>query len=339
MNAIQYAENGMLPYWLLRLGIRHRVGRKLSIERSKDEQRHTEFLANLKTSPVAIDTDKANEQHYEVPAEFYRLALGFRLKYSSAYWPEGCESLDQAEYEALKQVSERAELTDGQDILDLGCGWGSFTLWAAERYPKSNILSVSNSYSQAKHIREQVIERNLPNVEVVTDDINRFSPDRTFDRIVSIEMLEHVRNYEEIFARISSWMKDDARMFIHVFSHRRYAYEFDADNPREWMARQFFTGGLMPSHDLLPSFDRHLEKEQSWVLDGTHYEKTANAWLENFDKHQSAIRKIFADTYGAEEADAWMWRWRLFFLACAELFGYKKGSEWGVSHYRFRKRV
>ena len=338
MNAINFAENGLLPYWLLRFGIRQRVSRKLSIESSKSSEQRADFIASLRASAVAIDTEKANEQHYEVPAEFYRLALGRRFKYSSCYWPKGCATLDQAEEASLEQIAERAELANGQSILDLGCGWGSFTLWAAERYPQSEFLSVSNSYSQAKHIREQVIKRNLPNVEVVTCDINDFSPGRQFDRIVSVEMLEHVRNYEEIFARISSWMREDAKLFIHVFSHRKYAYPFDADNPREWMAREFFTGGLMPSHDLLPSFDRHLNEEDSWILDGTHYEKTANAWLENMNRNEEAVKQLFDETYGKANSSQWMWRWRLFFLACAELFGYKNGSEWGVSHYRFSKR-
>ncbi len=338
MNAIQFAENGLLPYWLLRFGIRQRVAQKLSIESSKSTDQRSAFVDTLKESEVAVDTDKANEQHYEVPAAFYRLVLGQRFKYSSCYWPENCVTLDDAEIHALEQVAERALLEDGQNVLDLGCGWGSFTLWAAERYPNSSFLSVSNSHSQAKHIRQQAFERNLPNVEVVTSDINEFTPGRKFDRIVSIEMLEHVRNYEEIFARISSWMERNARLFIHVFSHRKYAYPFDADNPREWMAREFFTGGLMPSHDLLPSFDGHLKQETSWVLDGTHYEKTANAWLENLNRNEDAVKKLFDETYGAEQSKQWMWRWRLFFLACAELFGYKNGSEWGVSHYRFQKR-
>jgi cyclopropane-fatty-acyl-phospholipid synthase len=338
MNAINFAENGFLPYWLLRFGIRQRVSRKLSIESSKSADQRDAFIETLRSSAVAIDTDKANDQHYEVPTDFYRLALGNRLKYSSCYWPDGCETLDEAEDAALEQVGERAKLIDGQDVLDLGCGWGSFTLWAAARFPNSNFLSVSNSYSQAKHIREQAVLRNLNNVEVVTNDINDFSPGRQFDRIVSVEMLEHVRNYEEIFARISSWMKEDAHLFIHVFSHRKYAYAFDADNPREWMAREFFTGGLMPSHDLLPSFDRHLRQDESWILDGTHYEKTANAWLENMNRNEEAVKELFNQSYGEDNSEQWMWRWRLFFLACAELFGYKGGSEWGVSHYRFSKR-
>ena len=244
-----------------------------------------------------------------------------------------------AEEAALKQIEDRAQLTDHQKVLDLGCGWGSFSLWAAPRYPNANFLAVSNSHSQATHIREQATSRGIDNLKVVTCDVNEFSPDMVFDRIVSVEMLEHARNYEKLFQRISSWMHDDAKMFIHVFSHRRYAYDYDSNNPKEWMARQFFTGGIMPSHDLLPSFDQHLKQDASWLLDGTNYQKTAEAWLDNMNQNEAEVKSVFDAVYGPKNSKQWMWRWRLFFLACSELFGYKDGLEWGVSHYVFSKRI
>ena len=338
MNTIALAENGLLPYWLIRFGIRQRVGKKLSEERSKTDEQRQNFRRQLAQSSIAIDTDKANAQHYEVPTQFYKLALGPHLKYSCAYWPEDCASLAEAEKATLELVAERAQLTDGQSVLDLGCGWGSFSLWAAARYPKSRFTAVSNSSTQADYIRGEAQARGLANLSVTTCDINQFDPQQSFDRIVSVEMLEHVRNYEQLFARIASWLKADSLMFVHVFSHRKYAYAYNDQDPSEWMARYFFTGGIMPSHELLPSFDQHLRLVQSWQLDGTHYEKTSNAWLDNMNRHENEIRDIFEETYGKEDAERWLWRWRLFFLACAELFGYKNGSEWGVSHYTLKKR-
>ncbi len=339
MNAITFAENGRLPYWLLRFGIRQRVGKKLSIESAKTPAERDAFIDRLRSSPIAQDTDKANEQHYEVPAAFYKMALGPHLKYSCSYWPRDCDSLEAAEEAALLQIEQRAQLQDRQNVLDLGCGWGSFSLWAAPRYPNSKFLAVSNSYSQAAHINEQIASRGIANLTVVTCDVNEFSPELVFDRVVSVEMLEHARNYETLFARISSWMHDDAKMFIHVFSHRRYAYDYDSSNPNEWMAREFFTGGIMPSHDLLPSFNKHLTQVDSWQLDGTHYQKTAEAWLENMNRNEDDVRQLFDAVYGPQHSKQWVWRWRLFFLACSELFGYKDGTEWGVSHYLLGKRI
>ncbi|MCH6257245.1 cyclopropane-fatty-acyl-phospholipid synthase family protein [Puniceicoccaceae bacterium K14] len=339
MNTIAIAEKGLLPYWLLRMGIRSRVNNKLNIERSKTEAEQQSFIKELTSSQIAIDTDSANEQHYEVPTRFYQLCLGEHLKYSSAFWPEGCSNLNEAEAASLQQIAERAQLENGQKILDLGCGWGSFSLWAAKQYPDSTILSVSNSKTQAVSIREETRKRRLNNIIVTTCDINEFDPQTKFDRIVSVEMLEHVRNHSALFERISTWLHEKSIMFIHVFSHRKLAYEFDASNNNEWMAKYFFTGGIMPSHDLLPSFNKHLEFTNNWYLDGTHYEKTANAWLDNMNQHSDEILRLFENTYGAGNAKQWMWRWRLFYLSCAELFGYKDGSEWGVSHYTLKKRA
>ncbi len=337
MNALTLAENGYIPYFLLRYGIRQRLKRKLEIEASRGPNAFYNFKNTLQQSAVAVDVDKANEQHYEVPAEFYKKALGPYLKYSSGYWPEGCSTIEESELRSLELVAKRAELQDGQTILELGCGWGSFSLWAANQYPNSQITSVSNSYSQAEYINGEAAKRGITNLRVVTNDINNFDTDIQHDRIVSIEMFEHVRNYAVLFEKLSKWLNDDGRIFVHVFSHKQHAYDYDSTNPSEWMARHFFTGGIMPSHDLLPSFDRHIQVETSWKLDGTHYQRTSEAWLENMNKHQEEIEPLFEKTYGKEHAKQWMWRWRLFFLACAELFGYKDGSEWGVSHYRFKK--
>lgn len=339
MKAIALAENGLLPYWLLRFGIRQRVGSKLSIETRKTDDQRRAFKSKLTSSPIAQDTDAANEQHYQVPTEFYKLALGPHLKYSSAYWPDGCVTLADAETHALELIEKRAQLADRQNVLDLGCGWGSFSLWAAPRFPNSTFLAVSNSRTQAAFINDEIAQRGITNLTVVTSDINAFDPKLMFDRIVSVEMLEHVRNYSTLFERIASWMNPGALMFVHIFSHRKFAYEYDSENPDEWMAKYFFTGGIMPSDDLIPSFNDHLELLDKWHLEGTHYEKTSNAWLENMDIHQDRIHTLFKDTYGADDATKWMWRWRLFFMACAELFGYKNGSEWGVSHYTLNKRT
>lgn len=338
MNTLTLAENGYIPYFLLRLGIRQRLKRKLEIEAGRGPEAKAAFKHELLVSPVAQDTDKANEQHYEVPAEFFNLTLGPYLKYSSGFWPEGCSSLEESELASLELVAERAQLENGQDILELGCGWGSFSLWASHKYPASTVTTVSNSSSQADFINERARQRGITNLKVVTCDINAFDTQTKYDRIVSIEMLEHVRNYEALFAKLSNWLKDDARMFVHVFSHKTHAYAYDSSNPSEWMARHFFTGGIMPSHDLIPSFDKYITLDESWSLSGEHYQKTSEAWLENMNKNQGEIETIFSKVYGPENTKQWMWRWRLFFLACAELFGYKQGSEWGVSHYRFAKR-
>lgn len=337
MNALSLAENGLLPYFLLRFGIRQRLKKKLEIEQSRGPDAFSRFKQDLESSDLAVDTDKANEQHYEVPSEFYTQVLGPYLKYSSGYWPEGCTSLEHSERASLELVAERAQLEDGQDVLELGCGWGSFSLWAAATFPNSNFTSVSNSFSQAEFINGEARKRGITNLKIVTCDINNFDTDTEHDRIVSIEMFEHVRNYATLFQKLSHWLKNDGRMFVHVFSHKKHAYAYDSKNPSEWMARHFFTGGIMPSHDLLPSFDKHIQMEESWQLDGTHYQRTSEAWLENMNKNESSIRPVFESVYGKENANQWMWRWRLFFLACAELFGYKNGSEWGVSHYRFKK--
>ncbi len=337
MNALTLAENGWLPYWLIRFGIRQRLQKKLEEEAQDKERKQQEIIKILSEAPVAQNTEEANEQHYELPPEFFTTVLGDRLKYSCALWDNDCKSLNDAEIKGLQQVAQRAQLEDGQDVLELGCGWGSFTLWAAENYPNSNFTAVSNSKPQGNFIRSQAKERGLNNITVHTADMNEFQPGATFDRIVSIEMFEHMRNYDVLMERISNWLRDSGLLFVHIFTHKDYAYTYNAENEDEWMARYFFTGGVMPSHSLLTQFDRHLKVDKAWKVNGEHYSKTLEAWLDKFNENEGHVRELFNQCYGEKTANQWMWRWRLFFLACSELFVFKNGQEWGVSHYIFKK--
>lgn len=332
--SIDLAEKGLLPDWVVRWGIRRFAASRLDERRPPPSL----LLNRLRGGPIAVETVKANEQHYEVPAEFFRTVLGCHLKYSACYWSLGTRSLDEAEAAMLAATCQRAGLEDGMTLLDLGCGWGSLTLWAAERYPNCRILSVSNSRSQKAFIESKCAERGLDNVSVTTADVNDFAPAVQFDRVISVEMFEHMRNYEELLRRIGTWLRPDGRLFVHVFSHRDYAYLFESEGADNWMGRLFFSGGIMPSHGLLHEFRRDLEVESAWRLDGTHYEKTANAWLSKLDANRERVRTLFRGVYGEKDADRWLNRWRIFFLACAELFGYQDGSQWGITHLRFRKR-
>ncbi|MHC4939365.1 MAG: SAM-dependent methyltransferase [Planctomycetota bacterium] len=324
---IALAERGLLPDTLTRIGIRRLLEQRLAEER--ELQPRPEFRQSLKEGPVAPVPEKANEQHYEVPAEFYLGALGSHLKYSSAYWPVGVETLDEAEATMLALTCERADIRDGQEILELGCGWGSLTCWMKEHYPNAKITAVSNSNSQREFIQSRA------DVEVITADMNEFDIDRKFDRIVSVEMFEHMRNYDELFRRVSKWMKEDAKLFVHVFCHKDYAYPFETEGDDNWMGRYFFTGGQMPSFDLFGKVQDSLRLEEAWEVNGTHYGKTSEAWLENLDRRREEVMPVLEKTYGKKEAARWFHRWRLFFLACAELFNYRDGEEWLVGHYRF----
>lgn len=336
------AERGWLPDGLIRMGIRRLLAQRLNEEAVGGDDAiamRTEALRErLAAGPIAVKTTDANRQHYEVPAGFYERCLGHRLKYSGCYFPDGVTTLDQAEDAALALVCERAELADGMDVLELGCGWGSLTLWMAEHFPGSRITAVSNSASQRAFILSQAAERGLGNVEVITADINGLDIDRRFDRAVSVEMFEHMANHRELMRRVAGWLKDDGRLFVHVFSHRRFTYLFEEAGQSNWMGRHFFTGGIMPSHGYLPGFDEQLRCEADWWLDGTHYQRTAEAWLANTDRHRDTILQLFEQTYGKASAKVWLQRWRIFFMACAELWGYRGGEEWGVSHYRFVRR-
>jgi cyclopropane-fatty-acyl-phospholipid synthase len=286
-------------------------------------------------SPIALVPELANEQHYEVPPEFFSLVLGDRAKYSCCHWGDGVQTLDEAEIEGLEITCRHAGIEDGMDVLDLGCGWGSLSLWIAEHYPNTRITSVSNSGPQGDHIRRLAEERGLRNLRVLTADMNDFDPAGTFDRIVSVEMFEHMRNHRELFRRINGWLNPGGRFFMHIFCHRSCVYEFLDEGPSDWMGRHFFSGGIMPSDNLPLRFQHHLKLVRQHRWGGRHYERTANAWLENMDRQRERIMPILARTYGEERADQWFGRWRIFFMACAELFAFNNGQEWYVSHYLF----
>jgi len=337
--AIDLTERGWMPDPLVRNGIRHLVRQRLREVRADDcealADTSRQFVRDMNDAPVALLTEKANEQHYEVPAAFFGEVLGPHRKYSCCYWGPGVDSLEAAETSALARTCARARLENGQRILELGCGWGSLTLWMARHYPDAHVTAVSNSASQRLHIVQQASRLGLDNIEVVTADMNTFEPAGRFDRVVSVEMFEHMRNYATLFERISGWLGRDGRFFLHIFCHRNSAYAFDDADPSDWMSRYFFSGGIMPSEDLPLRFQRHLQLEDLWRWHGGHYEQTANAWLRNMDHRREAIMRILDRTYG--DGGLWWVRWRLFFMACAELFGYDDGQQWWVSHYLFRR--
>jgi len=334
-RAIDWVEAEWVPDPLIRWGIRRLCAQRLR-ERGRAGEPSAAVARRLAESPIAVHVDKANQQHYEVPPQFFRNVLGRHLKYSCAYWPDAGGDLDTAERRMLELTCARAEIDDGMDVLELGCGWGSLTLWMAEAYPACRIVAVSNSNPQRLYIEEQCGARGLRNVTVVTADANVFDTDARFDRVVSVEMFEHMRNYRLLLERIAGWLRPQGRLFVHIFSHREHAYPFETEGAANWMGRHFFTGGLMPSHDLLGRFDAHLRVEREWRLDGGHYERTSNAWLANLDRRREEVRRVLGPVYGEADVDRWIVRWRLFFLACAEMFGYDRGRQWGVSHYLFR---
>lgn len=340
--AFDLTEQGLIPDIILRRGIRHLVRQRLREIHSNDSEHMSQdqaaFVAEMNKSPIALVPELANEQHYEVPADFYRYALGKHLKYSSAYWTEGTKNLDEAEANGLLKTVEHARLENGQNILELGCGWGSLTLWMAQHMPGSQITAVSNSQSQREHIEILAGLRGLDNIKVITCDMNSLELEHNqFDRVVSVEMFEHMRNWHELYRRIANWLRPGGIFFKHIFVHRQVPYAFIDNGPSDWMSRYFFSGGMMPCDDLPLMFQQKLNFIQRWRWDGTHYEKTANAWLDNMDKHEDVIRSVFEITYGKENVQTWWVRWRLFFMACAELFGYNNGQEWWVSHYLFEK--
>lgn len=340
---LDLAERGLIPDPFIRLGIRalnrRRLGQEARREKAGRGEHLQRFLEEMRQSPIAEETRAANEQHYEVPPAFFQQVLGPRLKYSCCHWPPEIETLDAAEEAMLALTATRAELADGMEVLDLGCGWGSFTLWAAEHFPRARLLAVSNSRPQGEFIRNRAATRSLNQVETVTADMNDFAPGRTFDRIVSVEMFEHLRNWPVFLERAARWLKPGGKLFVHVFSHRRFPYLFETTGAADWMGRTFFTGGMMPSDDLLLHCQDDLVVEGHWRLNGSHYQKTAEAWLAKLDASRPEILKIFRNCYGPEAAERWVQRWRLFFLACAELFGFRRGEEWLVSHYRLRRRA
>jgi cyclopropane-fatty-acyl-phospholipid synthase len=341
--ALSLLERGLLPDTLIRYGIRRLLAQRLRDEDRGDpesQQAHLmQLVDQLRSSPVAIETAAANEQHYEVPAKFYQHVLGKHLKYSSGYFKSGVTDLNQAEADMLSMTVERADLKNGERILELGCGWGSLSLYMAARFPNSQITGVSNSNSQREFILSQAAARGLTNLQIITCDVNvlQFSEGQQFDRVVSVEMFEHMRNYQTLLKRISTWLKPEGTLFVHIFTHQRYAYPFEVKDDTDWMAKYFFTGGIMPSDDLLLYFQDDLKLINHWQVSGQHYQKTAEAWLRNMDAHHQQLMPLFKQTYGAAHAVKWWNYWRVFFMSCAELWGYQHGKEWLVSHYLFKR--
>ena len=337
MNAIDLCEQSLLPDWLVRIGMRKLMSQRLRAETRRSPAGRREIIDTLRTGPIACHADKANTQHYELPEEFFRAVLGKHLKYSCCYWNETIKTLDKAESAMLAMTCARADLHDGMRILELGCGWGAVTLWMAEYYPSSRIVAVSNSARQKQAIENRARMRELENVEIVTADINDFHTSLQFDRVVSVEMFEHVRNYQELMRRIGSWLTPSGRLFVHIFCHRTFTYPFENSSEYDWMSRNFFTGGMMPSKTMLLEFQDDLSLENQWQFSGKHYEKTANAWLSRLDRNHETVVSVFEDVYGKQNAALWVQRWRMFFMACAELFGYGNGDQWIVGQYLFRK--
>jgi cyclopropane-fatty-acyl-phospholipid synthase len=329
-------EKDLMPDRVVRLGIRRLLAQRITDESTRYDA--AAYVADLKRRPIAEQTRAANEQHYEVPTTFYRYCLGERLKYSGCLFPAGAESLDEAEEHMLALYVERARIVDGQHILELGCGWGSLSLYLAEQFPRARITGVSNSRTQKEYIDSEARRRGLTNLNIITCDINAFDTAQArFDRVVSIEMFEHMKNYQALLANIARWLKPEGLLFVHIFTHARFSYHFVARDATDWMARHFFTGGQMPAHDLLSHFQDDLTLIADWKIDGTHYQRTAELWLQNMDAHRNAILPLFAETYGTDQATKWWSYWRTFYMSCAELWGYRSGQEWLVSHYLFRK--
>ena len=345
-TVLAWTEKGLVPDSVIRAGIRRLCRQRLRDIRTDDPEAAAEaldaFVEEMNGAPIALVPELANEQHYEVPPEFFEQVLGRHRKYSCCFWDEAVGDLDQAEIKALQITCARAGIEDHMNILDLGCGWGSLSLWIAEHYPGSKVTAVSNSAPQRRQIERLAVARGLGNLHVITRDMNEFAPEqqpqRPYDRIVSIEMFEHMRNYRELFRHISGWLTPEGRFFMHIFCHRLCAYEFLDQGPSDWMGRHFFSGGIMPSDDLPLRFQEDLRMLRHWRWNGGHYERTANAWLANMDAHREVILPIMAATYGVQKAEQWFQRWRIFFMACAELFGLEEGREWYVGHYLFERR-
>ena len=333
MNLISLAEDGYLPDFLIRLGIRRLLRRRRDEVSSEVEL--SAFVDELRRSPLAIATETANRQHYEVPASFFEAVLGPHLKYSCCKFDSPETELGTAESVMLEETCERAEIKNGQRILELGCGWGSLSLWLAEKYPQCEILSVSNSHSQRQFIDTRAKQRGLHNLRVQTADMREFGTTERFDRVVSVEMFEHMRNYELLLQRVASWLQPHGKAFVHIFCHRESPYFFETEGDANWMGRHFFTGGMMPAYRLFDEFPNHLQVEQQWQINGLHYWRTAEAWLRNLDSHRQQLIERFGQDLPSVEAQRNLRRWRIFFLACAELFRYRGGTEWFVGHYRF----
>lgn len=336
-------EKNKLPDFILRAGVRSLLKQRLNDERTGDvesqQQKFNDLLEELRNSPIAVNTADANQQHYEVPTEFYQYCLGKHLKYSSGYWRAGVTDINTSEEDMLELTCQRADLQNGQQVLELGCGWGSLSLFMAAKYPASTFTVVSNSGTQKIYIDQTAKDRNLTNLTVVTADMNTFQILQEFDRVVSVEMFEHMRNYKLLLNKVAGFLKPDGKLFVHIFTHETLAYKFEVKDHTDWMSKYFFTGGIMPSNHLLGYFNDDLSIDQLWVVNGKNYAKTAEAWLSNMDAHEKEIMPLFETTYGKDQAVKWWVYWRLFYIACAELFGYRNGNEWMVCHYLFKKNA
>ncbi|QTC91848.1 SAM-dependent methyltransferase [Brevundimonas goettingensis] len=336
-NSVNKLQDAPFPDFLTRPAIALLVANARKALKTPPADAEATFAREMAERPVAEHTDAANQQHYELPARFFELCLGPHRKYSSCFYESDDASLGEAEASALRITCEHADIRDGQSILELGCGWGSLSLWMAERYPNANITAVSNSHSQKASIDETARRRGLTNLTIITADMNDFMIDRTFDRIVSVEMFEHMANWRALLGKARGWLKPEGRMFIHVFSHIDAPYRFEVSDQSDFIAQHFFTGGVMPSHGLMRQYGDLLTVEDEWRWSGTHYQRTADDWLDNFDMHEEEIRGLMASVYGPANAPLWMRRWRRFFMATAGLFGDSDGQVWGVSHYRLKR--
>jgi len=342
MSIIECAERGWLPDWLLRRGIRRLLARRLRQEDRGDCGANQEslrvFAEQLRSGPLAIEQPAANRQHYEVPSQFYERILGPRLKYSCCYWPPGVETLAAAEEAMLALTAQRAGIADHMRVLDLGCGWGAFSLWVAAQYRHTQVTAVSNSRSQGEFILARARALGLTNLDVVTGDVGDLDFAERFDRIVSVEMFEHFRNYEQLLAKLACWLAPDGKLLVHIFCHREFSYPYSDVGADDWMARNFFTGGIMPADSLLLGFQRDLLVTDHWRLSGLHYQRTLEAWLAQLDRQRPQLADLFSNSHGSD-GRRMLARWRMFLLACSELFGYRQGQEWWVSHYLFAPRT
>lgn len=354
MDIDKILAKGIIPDFLLRRAVRRIINKRIKSQNKLDIEARFEylkqFISELKSQPIAVETESANEQHYELPPEFFEKILGRNLKYSCCFWEDELsykklvkqndliDRLDRAEDKMLQLSAERAEIKNGQNILELGCGWGSFSFYLARKYEDSRIIAVSNSRDQINYINKLAARNKIDNLRAVKADINNFDTDAKFDRVVSIEMFEHMKNYQKLLAKISKFLNEDARLFVHIFSHKFYPYNYQDSKKTDWMARYFFTGGTMPSQDLLHYFNDHLTIENQWAVSGEHYQKTLESWLKIMDQKKDELYPILESTYGAENAEKWWNYWRLFFISSAEFFGCSDGNEWFISQYLFQKK-
>ena len=329
------AERVPLPDVVIRAAINRLCSRTATKLATGNAESDAWFADEMAARAIAEHAGEANTRHYEVPAAFFAEVLGPNRKYSSCFYKEPASTLREAEEESLRQTVEHADLADGQSILELGCGWGSLSLWMARQFPRSEVTAVSNSNSQREHIEREAAKRGLKNLRIITSDMDVFDPNAQFDRIVSVEMFEHMMNWRELMTRVRSWLQPDGRFFMHIFTHRSGAYLFDRTDHEDWIAQHFFTGGVMPCHHLVRQYADLFGIEKEWRWSGTHYQRTAQDWLANFDAHRDEVEGVLRKVYG-DDTVLWMRRWRWFFLATAGLFGYADGSEWGVSHYRMK---